>query len=109
MEKVHRAMCAASRVRIVGGSTPETCVLNVINCCPESPVMGGKHQQPSRFCHLHMPAVQLAEHEAVNLSTFPPEHRNFLRQRNEVTLPDNDNSSLLIGCKKPCNVDRFYD
>ena len=32
-----------------------------------------------------------------------------MRQRNKVTLPNNDDSLLLIGCKKACNVDRFYD
>ena len=99
-------MCTAPKVRVVGGSTPETCVLDVISCCPESPVMGGKHQQPSKFCHLHMPQT---EQQVVNPSVIPPEHRYFLRQRNEVILPDKDDSSLLKGCKKACNVDRFYD
>ena len=105
VEKVIRSMCAAPRVRVVGGSTPETCVLNVINWCPESPVIGGKYQLPSKFCHLHMPQTK----QSVNYLVTPPEHRYFLRQRNEVTLPDNDDSSLLTGCKKACNVDRFYD
>ena len=105
VEKVHRTMCAAPRVRVVGGSTPETCVLNVINCCPESPVMGGKYQLLSKFCHLHMPQTKQHASEPIT----PPEHRYLLRQRNEVTLPDSDDNSLLTGCKKACNVDRFYD
>ena len=106
VEKVHRAMCAAPKSRISGGSTPETSVLNIIHCCPESPVMGGKHLQPSRFCHLHN--SQIGEQRDPN-TVIPPEHRHFLRQRNEVTLPENDDTSLLIGCKKASNVDRFYD
>lgn len=40
-------MCAAPQSKVVGGTTPEEWI---VQCCPETPVVGGKHKAPSRFC-----------------------------------------------------------
>ena len=104
LEKVSRAICAAPRSRVTGGTTPEGRLLKVVQCCPESPILGGKHKKPSKFCPVHE-----AETSSNVASLLPSEHRHFSKQTGEVELPENDDDSLLVGCKKANNVNRFYD
>lgn len=107
LEKVSRIMCAAPRSQVVGGTSPEGRLLKVVQCCPETLIMGGKHKAPSKFCPAHASAEDdVASNSAIAL---PPEHRHFSQQIGEVELPDNDDDTLLVGCKKPSNVDKFYD
>ena len=97
-------MCALPKTKVVAGKSAEIKMLNVMQCCPETPILGGKHQNPSKFCIDH-----------INESTdtpivTPPDFKYFHSLANgEVPLPDNEDNSLLIGCKKTSNLNRFYD
>ena len=106
LEKVSRAMCAASDCRISGGTAPELRVLKVIQCCPESPIMGGKHINPSKYCETHAQKDKEIKPQSIAL---PPEHRHYSQQTEEIQLPENDDDTLLVGCKKSKNVNTFYD
>lgn len=75
--------------KVQAGQSAEVKMLNVIQCCPETPVMGGKHLSPSKSCQDHCEEA----------TCFKP----------SVTPPDNEDSSLLVGCKKSSNLDRFYN
>ena len=39
-------MCALAKSKVVAGQDTETRLLNVIQCCPEMPVLCGKHAKP---------------------------------------------------------------
>ena len=108
IEKVSRVMCAAPKSRIARGTTSEGRLLKIVQCCPETPMMGGKHKQPSKYCANH--ALQGGDHIKESTSTLlPHEHRYFSKQMGEIELPDADDETLLVGCKKTTNVNRFYD
>ena len=97
-------MCAVSKLKVSGGTSSETRVLNVVQCCPDSPVMGGKHKAPSKFCEFHMES-----HDDTKQVLTVPEHRAFSKLGGEVTLPNSEDTTLFVGCKKSRNVNRFYD
>lgn len=100
-------MCAAPRSKVVGGTSPEGQLLKICAVLSRTPIMGGKHKPPSKFCAAHASAADdAANNSAIAL---PPEHRHFCRQIGKVKLPDNDDDTLLVGCKKPGNVNKFYD
>lgn len=42
LEKVTRPMCTLSKSKVVAGQDSETKLLNIIQSCPETPVLGGK-------------------------------------------------------------------
>jgi hypothetical protein len=80
-------------------------MLNVVQCCPETPILGGKHQNPSKFCQVHAD-----EEMSVKSSVIPPELMHFSKQSSsEVQLPDSADCKLFVGCKKSSNLNRFYD
>lgn len=102
LEKVTRPMCSLPKCK-VSGTTPETKMLNLVQCCSESPIMGGKSQKPSKFCIDHK--------DDQNRSTVSPSQYQYFTSKasGEIPLPDNEDNSLLVGCKKPLKVNRFYD
>ena len=103
-------MCAAPKDRVVAGTTTETRVLNVIQCCPNTPTLGGRHQQLSRYCstHMHLESEADENHQALPGPVLLLEH-DLLQMDSEPVFPDNDDDSCLVGCKKKQNIDRFYD
>lgn len=105
LEKIKRPMCAAPKDRVVAGTTRETRVLNVIQCCPNTPTLGGRYQQPSRYCSAH--ALLEESERRVSDPVLLPEH-SLLQLKSDLVLPDDDDS-YLVGYKKKQNVDRFYD
>ena len=48
-EKVHRIMCASDKSSVY----IDAAKFSIMTCCPNTPVVGGKHQQPSKFCDMH--------------------------------------------------------
>ena len=42
-------MCALPKEKVRGGQNSEIKMLNIVQCCPETPILGGKHQTPSKF------------------------------------------------------------
>ena len=73
-------------------------------------MIGGKHKQPSKYCASH--ALSECDDDNMQDSTctnIPHEHRYFSKQQGEVELPGVEDDTLLVGCKKASNVNRFYD
>ena len=101
-------MCALPKSKVVAGQDSETRVLNIVQCCPDTPVLGGKHAKPSKFCAAH--TQENKETTDIHPILSPPELQYMnSRASNEVTLPDNDDQSVLTACKKASNVNKFYD
>lgn len=109
LEKVSRVMCGAPRSKMVGGTSLEGSLLKIVQCCPETPVIGGKNKQPSKFCAAHAANTDGNCVTECSSTLLPPEHRHFSRQTGEVELPENDDDSFVVGCKKASNVNKFYD
>lgn len=98
-------MCSLPKERVVAGQSSETKLLNIVQCCPETPILGGKFQNPSKFCPEHSECAKPAS----TVGT-PPDFEYFkTKHADEVPLPDSDDSSLLVGCKKATNLNRFYN
>ncbi len=98
-------MCAVPKVKMPGGSDSETRVLKVVDCCPESPVIGGNHKAPSKFCQLHNECPSNEKDAVLTV----PEHLAFRKLDENVNLPRNEDNTLFAGCKKAKNVNRFHD
>ena len=100
VEKIRRPMCAAPKDNV---EVPPNCP-NVIQCCPNTPVLSGKNKKPSKFC---------AEHSnEVRDDGFIPRLEQFLNLPEIVRngqIKENDDESVLVGCKKRKDIDRFYD
>ncbi len=106
-EKIKRSMCAAPKDKVelpAGG-------VSIMQCCPQTPLHGGKHAKPSKYCPVHQyledvsgdgprPAV-LDDTDNLQLKKIP---------QSEVgsDLPSND-CTIQDGCKKDCNITRYYD
>ena len=73
--------------------------MKVVQCCPETLVIGGKNKLPSKFCAVH--ALNAGDNSATTCSStlLPPEHRHFSKQTGEIELPENDDDSFVVGCK----------
>ena len=101
-------MCALAKSKVVAGQDSETRLLNVVQCCPETPVLGGKHAKPSKYCADHS---YINEHSSEIVPVCIPPDLQYIADRatHEVTLPDNDDVALLTACKKASKVNRFYD
>lgn len=93
-------MCAVPKDKV---KVPPNC-LNVIQCCPNTPVLGGKNKKPSKFC---------AEHSnEIRDDGFIPRLEQFSNLPEIVRngqVEENDDESVLVCCKKRKNIDRFYD
>ena len=99
-------MCALPKEKVQAGQKSEVRVLNIVQCCPETPTLGGKHKTPSRFCEHHA-----VEEKNNKIPTITPHELMYFSNQNssEVELPDSADSTLLVGCKKSSNLNRFYD
>ncbi len=146
-EKLYRPICKAKKTYLKLGKS----MANMIQCCPNSPVFGGKHQAASPFCVEHSglkpiedelcksdtkkrkastegfePASKLAkisvgnngESKAVpgqgnlvfvinlkDMKCFPKDPELI---ESVKSLPDNDDTSVHVGCKSAKDVDKFY-
>jgi hypothetical protein len=68
-------------------------------------VLGGKHSTPSKFCVEH-----IQEDSSERIIATPPEFQHYSKLINtEVKLPDCEDATLFVGCKKASNLNRFYD
>ena len=105
LEKISRPMCALPKERVVAGRSRETRCLNITQCCPNNLVMGGKYQKPSSYCIEH---INNQDECATNCQKQLPEY-DIPAHRESVSLPANDDESLLTGCKKAKNVNRFQN
>lgn len=103
-EKLNRPICAAPRCKV---SLPHQYIC-MTSLCSRSPMTGGKHLKPSKFCAVHS---DLPEQSTSSSSSPPAPHApDPILEKDKVgNLPDNDDESLLIGCRKVKGVTKFYD
>ena len=102
LEKVSRTICAAPREKLkLPPGLP-----NIVQCCHNSPVMGGKHVHASKFCSQHQKELESKSNTDNSVKDLPT---TSLAQHQGLTnsvignLPDNDSPALLAGCKKQIN------
>jgi len=109
-EKLTRAMCAAPKSKV-------KCPVNHINlvqCCTQSPITGGRHQQSSKFCvdHSHLATAHDTATAALSLTVRIPRRtiqNPLFNLANMGKLPDTDSSELFTGCRKQSRIDQFFD
>ena len=81
--------------RVVAGRSRERHCLNIVQRCPNNPVMGGEYQKTSSHCS-----------ERINkLDECATNHHIPV----EKVSPDSDDENLLTGCRKARNVNHFHD
>ena len=107
-------MCAAPKEKT-------KCPLNHINlvqCCSRSPVTGGRHQLSSKYCtihqHLNVATTSVLDDQLTLRVQIPLQLLGIgsgSSQSQSVigSLPNSDSDDLLVGCRKPKKVNRFYD
>jgi len=84
---------------MVGGASVEGSLLKIVQCCPETPVIGGKNKLPSKFCAVHASNTS----KIIVLRCYPHSchqsiYSHFSRQTGEVELPENDDDNFVVGC-----------
>ena len=107
-EKINRPVRAASKSRV---KVPREHIF-LTNMCTRSPVNGGPHQNSSKFCALHSHLSDGVDSDEVDPShPLPtPHHTDELLQKSQVgELPENDDPTLLTGCRKAKGVNPFHE
>ena len=117
-EKLTRAMCAAPKEKV---KCPVNQV-NLVQCCTRSPVKGGQHQRSSKFCESHESLANTATtvtepsvtEPTVLTVQIPLKLITIQKSAPDTwplvgTLPDNDSSELLTGCRKNSKVNKLFD
>ena len=104
-EKINRPVCAAPKSRV---KIPQQHIF-MTNMCTRSPVNGGKHQSPSKYCTLHSELTSEEDIESPHPMPTPHTTDSLLQKSQVGELPDNDDPTLLAGCRKEKGVHRFYD
>ena len=126
-EKLNRAMCAAPKTKVMCDVNH----INLVQCCVRSPISGGKHQEVSKFCKNHQDLDTSSKSLTVSIPIAsltkipsPPasvsvvstgsvlECGNFqlpFSHQQLGDLPDADSDEQLVGCRKPRNVNRYFD
>ena len=99
-EKINRSICAAPKSKV---SLPHQYIY-MTSMCTRSPTTGGKHLKPSKYCEHHMEELSSSD------SLPTPHSTNSLLEKSVIgDVPENDDSNLLVGCRKAKGVTRFYD
>ena len=94
LEKVTRTICAAPKEKLkLPPGFP-----NIIQCCHNSPMMGGRFAKASTYCSEHQDLQTQA-----SVATDPPPVYTKLTHETTGKLPDNDDEVVLTGCKKKVN------
>ena len=88
----------------------------VIQCCPNSPITGGKHQKPSKFCrdHCHLDKtngnLKRKQHfDDTEITIADYENMSTRMLQATTNLPTNDDTTVHVGCKKAKDVVRVYN
>ena len=98
--KVRRAKCAVKGETVkMSGETP-----NTVQCCPLSPIRGNQHLSGSKFCEHH------ARDADASVEFQPPQMLgSTVAKATCGDMPKNEDPSLLVGCRKVKNVEKFYE
>ena len=81
-----------------------TFLYTVVQCCTNYPVHGGKNQTASQYCEVHA-----EDHVYASDTVILTPSQGSLDITCTGSLPENDDDSLLVGCKCPENRTKFYD
>ena len=105
-EKVNRSMCAAPRSKVYLDQQK----INMMQCCPRSPASGGKSKKVN-FATCTVSLMMTAHLQQPTIRTYQchRHHMPMLDKSNVGTLPDNESTDVLVGCKKARAVNKFYD
>ena len=104
VEKIRRMKCALPKSKL---AVPKE-MANIMQCCPNTPLLSGKHNKPSRFCKEHEDAVNEENVETFRLGSLD-QHIHLPKDCSSSYVEDNDDESVLVGCKQKKNINRFYD
>ena len=118
-EKINRPICAAPKSKL---TLPDQHIC-MTSLCSRSPATGGKHVKPSKFCTHHADLDQSTASTPIPhtpssstpqphspTSTPTPHTPNPILEKGKIgSLPDSDDDSLLVGCRKVKGVTKFYD
>lgn len=97
---------------------------NVVQCCPNSPITGGKNKAPSKYCinhadlersrkrthdsqQLDTATSSTADNEAITLLEYETFNTDFRQYTQD--LPTNEDQTVHVGCKKAKDVIRVYN
>ncbi len=103
-EKLNRGMCVAPKSKVAIDSSR----INLMQCCPRSPITGGKHQTASKYCEHHDQLDSLPGSQDIALP-YPTVHTPMVDKDGVGDIPDVDSEELLVGCRKSKNVNRFFN
>ena len=95
-EKLRRPICAVPHSK----SQIRKDLPKIVQCCTNFPILGGKNQAPNKYCEVHA-----QDYDGESLA--PIELRDVNIAYTGV-LPDNDDDSILTGCKHPENRVKFH-
>ena len=101
-EKINRPVCAAPKSQV---SIPQEHIF-MTSMCTCSPITGWKHQKPSKFCSKHTCSYLDSGDDSDEVDpSYPlpttPHKIDTLLQTGQIgDLPENDDPSLLTGCRK---------
>ena len=110
-QKVCRSMCCAPKaaVKLDKGK------FSLMSCCPNTPIGGGKHQLPSKYCSVHMNLEVGTESDSVDLGSdiqneafvqaATSEMAELLPLLEDCTAAGESNESCKPGKKR----DSFFD
>jgi len=90
-------ICAAPREKL--NSLPG--FPNIIQCCHNSPILGGKFAKASKLCSEHKDLEQ--SQATVTTVTVPSIAFSELTEQTTGKFPDNDDEIVLTECKKEVN------
>jgi len=79
-------------------------------CCIRSPASGGRFRNPSKYCEMHLFLEDQAAASTADTNLPTPHSPNPILEKDKVrSLPNNDSTDLLVGCRKSKGVTRFHD
>ena len=81
--------------------------INLVQCCTNSPVLGGKHQAASKFCRVHSDLECQSLPVSIPLASLRAD--SPIQPTQLGSVPDSDSTELLTGCRKGKNVNTFHD
>lgn len=85
-----------------------------VSMCPETPVLGNQHRDANRYCASHSyleesgPTTTKKPHIVVVINVADKKVTTRISSMSE-DLPDNNDATVHVGCKKLENVPRFYN
>ena len=106
-EKLSRRICAAPRQSYKFTKN----MPSVVTRCGNSPVFGGAHKKPSKYCenHLHLDSDEPLRKKILLTVNLPDQYVSTRIVDIASDLPSNEYTSMHIACKKAANITHYHD